>query len=117
MTHERIDPDADAVCRVLLVFPRFNPNSFWALKDTCEVADARAPSPPLGLLTVAAMLPQTWPCKLVNCNIEALDDADLRWADLVMTGGMLPQADDAVVMIERCRDLKVPGCVGGPAPA
>ncbi|MDT9702518.1 hypothetical protein, partial [Streptomyces sp. P17] len=53
-------PAAADRCTVLLVFPRFNPNSFWALKDTCTIAGAKAPSPPLGLLTVAAMLPQHW---------------------------------------------------------
>ena len=101
-------------CVVLLVFPRFNPNSFWALKDTCAVAEARAPSPPLGLLTVAAMLPQNWRFKLVDCNAEALTDVAIRAADLVMTGGMLPQADNAVDIIGRCRRLEVPVCVGGP---
>ncbi len=100
--------------KVLLVFPRFNPNSFWALRDTCEVSGVQAPSPPLGLLTVAAMLPDTWRCRLVNCNTQVLGDADLAWADLVMTGGMLPQADHATMVIERCRAAGVPVCVGGP---
>jgi radical SAM superfamily enzyme YgiQ (UPF0313 family) len=99
---------------ILLIFPRFNPNSFWALTETCRVAQARAPSPPLGLMTVAAMLPQEWSFKLVNCNADTLTDADLDWADLVMTGGMLPQADHTVAIIERCRLRNVPVCVGGP---
>ena len=109
-------PDAmvDAPVRVLLVFPRFNPNSFWALKDACEISGAQAPSPPLGLLTVAAMLPKTWDCRLVNCNAATLEDADLAWADLVMTGGMLPQADHTLIIIDRCRAAGVPVCVGGP---
>ena len=110
---EVADPRA-AAPNVLLVFPRFNPNSFWALKDTCEIAGARAPSPPLGLLTVAALLPQTWTFRLVNCNTSDLADADLRWADLVMTGGMLPQADHALEVIERCRRHAILVCVGGP---
>ena len=100
--------------RLLLVFPRFNPNSFWALKDSCEVAGAKAPSPPLGLLTVAAMVPQHWNIRLVNCNTAELTEADLAWAELVMTGGMLPQADHALEVIERCRRAGVPVCVGGP---
>ena len=104
----------DRPCSALLVFPRFNPNSFWALKDTCEIAGARAPSPPLGLLTVAALLPQSWQFRLVNCNVEELTDADLRGVDLVLTGGMLPQADHAGEVIERCRAIGVPVCVGGP---
>ena len=109
----RIDPDGSPV-NVLLVFPCFNPNSFWALKDACEVSGTRAPSPPLGLLTVAAMLPPAWCCRLVNCNAETLDDDDLAWADLVMTGGMLPQADHTLVILDRCRAAGVPVCVGGP---
>ena len=100
--------------RVLLVFPRFNPNSFWALKDTCAVASAKAPSPPLGLLTVAGMLPPNWSLRLVDCNVATLGDADLASADLVMTGGMLPQADHALEVIARCRAVGVPVCVGGP---
>ena len=100
--------------RVLLVFPRFNPNSFWALKDSCRVAGAKAPSPPLGLLTVAAMLPREWSVRLVDCNTADLSDADLASAELVMTGGMLPQADHALEVIARCRAAGVPVCVGGP---
>ena len=103
-------------CNVLLVFPRFNPNSFWALKDTCEIAGAKAPSPPLGLLTVAAMLPQHWSFRLIDLNGGALTDADIAAADMVMTGGMLPQADSAVEVIERCRATGVPVVVGGPDP-
>ena len=101
-------------CTVLLVFPRFNPNSFWALKDACEIARAKAPSPPLGLLTVAAMLPQHWSLRLVDLNGGTLTDADLAGADMVMTGGMLPQADSSVELIERCRAARVPVVVGGP---
>ena len=108
------DLSGGPTCSALLVFPRFNPNSFWALKDTCEIAGARAPSPPLGLLTVAALLPQSWRFKLINCNVEDLSDVDLRDADLVLTGGMLPQADHAGEIIERCRRMGVPVCVGGP---
>ena len=109
-------PVQHAPCNCLLVFPRFNPNSFWALKDTCEISGALAPSPPLGLLTLAAMLPQDWDFRLVNCNAGELTDADLAWADIVMTGGMLPQADHAVEVIERCLKAKVTVCVGGPDP-
>ena len=102
------------VCNVLLVFPSFNPNSFWALKDTLEIAQAKAPSPPLGLMTVAAMLPQHWTFRLINCNAEELTDADLDWADMVMTGGMLPQGWSALEVIARAQGRDVPVIVGGP---
>ena len=77
----------------LLVFPKFNPNSFWNLQAVCDVWGARFPAPPLGLITLAALLPASWNFRLVNRNAEELSDADLAWADLVMTGGMLPQQE------------------------
>ncbi len=102
--------------KVLLVFPRFNPNSFWSFRGACEVQRARCPAPPLGLITLAALLPQTWTFRLVDKNAETLSDADLDWADLVMTGGMLPQQDDTFATIERTKAFGKPVCVGGPDP-
>src|SRR5579864_8155792 len=83
-------------CNVLLVAPRFSGQSFWNFEAACEVYGARFPAPPLGLITVAALLPASWQCRLVNRNTEELKEADLDWADLVMTGGMLPQQIDAL---------------------
>jgi radical SAM superfamily enzyme YgiQ (UPF0313 family) len=99
---------------VLMVFPRFNPNSFWSLAPVCEVWGARCPAPPLGLITLAAMLPPTWNVRLVNRNAEELTASDLDWADLVMTGGMLPQQDDTLALIALARSLAKPVAVGGP---
>ena len=59
-------------CRVLLVVPRFNGQSFWSFTAACEVFGARFPSAPLGLITVAALLPPTWECRLINRNTEEL---------------------------------------------
>jgi radical SAM superfamily enzyme YgiQ (UPF0313 family) len=98
----------------LLVFPKFNPNSFWNLQAVCDIWGARCPAPPLGLITVAALLPPSWNLRLVNRNAEELTDADLAWADLVMTGGMLPQQDDALEIIELCRRRGKPVAIGGP---
>ena len=81
-------------CKVLMIFPRFNANSFWNYRATCELTGARYPAAPLGLITVAALLPQSWEVRLVNRNTESLAEADLEWADLVMTGGMLFQQPD-----------------------
>ena len=81
---------------VLLVAPCFSGQSFWNFRAACEVYGARFPAPPLGLITVAALLPRSWECRLVNRNTEELHEADLDWADLVMTGGMLPQQPDAL---------------------
>ena len=99
---------------VLMVFPRFNPNSFWNLQPVCDIWGARCPAPPLGLITVAALLPQHWNIRLINRNAEELTERDLDWADLVMTGGMLPQQDDALLLIDLCRARGKPVVVGGP---
>ena len=102
--------------RVLLVFPRFNDNSFWSFKDACEVWGAKCPAPPLGLITLAAMLPAHWDLRLVNRNAETLEEGDLAWAELVLTGGMMPQQVDTLEVIETCRARGLPVCVGGPGP-
>src|SRR5262245_36135274 len=99
---------------VLMVFPRFNPNSFWSLAPVCEIWGARCPAPPLGLITLAAMLPADWNIRLINRNAEELSTADLDWADMVMTGGMLPQQDDARALIELAHSAGKPIVVGGP---
>jgi len=99
---------------VLMVFPRFNPNSFWNLQELCDIRGARCPAPPLGLITVAALLPPHWNIRLVNRNAEELTDGDFAWADLVMTGGMLPQQRDTLTLIELCHDRGKPVVVGGP---
>jgi hypothetical protein len=99
---------------VLLVAPRFSGQSFWNFTAACEVFGARFPAPPLGLITVAALLPSAWECRLVNCNTEELDGSDLDWADMVMTGGMLPQRPDTLRVIELARSRGRPVVVGGP---
>jgi radical SAM superfamily enzyme YgiQ (UPF0313 family) len=106
--------NAERACNVLLVCPRFQGMSFWNLTAVCEVFGARIPAPPLGLITVAAMLPPSWECRLVNRNTEELLDADLEWADLVMTGGMMPQRPDAHDIIRLAQAHGKPVVVGGP---
>lgn len=103
-----------STCRVLLVYPRFSAASFWSFKETCDAAGARYPAAPLGLITVAAMLPASWQIRLVDCNTGTLTDADIDQADLVMTGGMLPQQPHALEIIERCKARGTPVAVGGP---
>jgi hypothetical protein len=101
-------------CKVLMLFPRFNAASFWNYQAACDLTGARYPAAPLGLITVAALLPKSWEIRLVNCNTETLTDEDFRWADLVMTGGMLPQRNDALRIIDMCRADGKPVVVGGP---
>jgi len=106
--------DASRTRKVLLVAPRFHGLSFWNMTETCEVFGARTPAPPTGLITVAAMLPAHWQCRLVDRNTEELIDADLEWADLVMTGGMMPQRLDTLAVIEVVQAHGRPVVVGGP---
>ena len=102
------------LCRVLMIYPKFIPNSFWNYTEACELVGAKYPAAPLGLITVAAMLPKHWDIRLVNRNTEPLTDADLDWADLVMIGGMLNQQPDFIYLIDLAHLHGKPVCVGGP---
>jgi hypothetical protein len=101
-------------CHVLMVYPRFSAESFWVYTPACELVGARYPTAPLGLITVAAMLPPDWDIRLVNRNTEELTDDDLEWADMVMTGGMLFQQADSLRILSLARAHGKPAVVGGP---
>ena len=99
---------------VLMIYPRFTNESFWNYRESCAVVGAQYPTIPLGLITVAAMLPREWTVRLVNLNTEELSDGDLEWADLVMSGGMMFQQASTLDIIELCRSRGKPVAVGGP---
>jgi len=99
---------------VLLINPRFSLHSFWNYRETCTVVGARYVAAPLGLITVAALLPAAWTLRLVDRNTEELSEDDLRWADLVMVGGMLPQQRDAKRVIAMAHACGKPVVMGGP---
>jgi radical SAM superfamily enzyme YgiQ (UPF0313 family) len=103
-----------APCNVLMIYPRFSAESFWNYSVTAELFGARYPTIPLGLITLAAMLPRQWTVRLVNRNTEPLDEADLEWADLVMTGGMLFQQTDSLRLIGLAHTHGKPIAIGGP---
>ena len=90
--------------RVLLVCPEY-PDTFWSFKHALRFVSKRAGQPPLGLLTVAAILPVEWEKRLVNLNVRPLTAEDLRWADYVFLGGMAVQAESARRVIERCNEV------------
>ncbi|HWA98161.1 MAG TPA: B12-binding domain-containing radical SAM protein [Pirellulales bacterium] len=100
--------------RCLLIYPEFVRASFWNFRAACEIRKASYPTGPLGLITVAALLPSDWQLRVVDCNVEQLTDADLDWADIVMTGGMLPQQSSTLGIIARARGRKKLVVVGGP---
>ena len=103
-----------ARCNVLMIYPRFSAGSFWNYSITSELLGARYPTIPLGLITLAAMLPAHWTVRLVNRNTETLNEVDLDWADLVMTGGMLFQQADSLQLISRAQARGKPIAIGGP---
>ena len=107
---------ATRTTRCLLVHPRFSRHSFWNYSEVCELAGAKYPAAPLGLMTVAALLPQHWEFRLVDENVAPLVDAHLEWADIVFTGGMLPQQGGIVSIVERAHEVGRPVVVGGPDP-
>ena len=100
--------------RVLLIFPKFNPHSFWSFEGAVKVLGVKYPAAPLGMITLAALLPPDWDIRLVNRNTEELTEADFDWADMVMTGGMLSQQFDALRIIDDCRARRMLVVVGGP---
>jgi radical SAM superfamily enzyme YgiQ (UPF0313 family) len=101
-------------CNVLMIYPRFTPKSFWGYEGARELLGARYPAPPLGIITVAAMLPKSWKVRLVNRNTQKLCQEDLAWADMVMTGGMLAQQFDTLKIIDLAHGASKPVVVGGP---
>lgn len=99
-----------------MIYPLFGADSFWSLTPVMALCRVRRPEPPLGLLTVAALLPKDWQFRLIDRNVETLDPAVIDGFDLVMTGGMIAQRRDLVAVIEMCRGREVPVVVGGPDP-
>jgi radical SAM superfamily enzyme YgiQ (UPF0313 family) len=99
--------------KALLVYPEF-PNTYWSFKHALPFAGKRSAYPPLGLLTLSAMLPQNWEKRLVDMNVRRLKDADLQWADIVFASAMIVQQDSLRGVIDRCKALGVRVAVGGP---
>ena len=98
---------------VLMVWPAFPP-SFWGFEGVLEMLPEQAMTPPLGLITVAALCPAAWNIRLIDHGIEDLRDEDLRWADLVMVSAMHAQRVDALAVLGRARALGRRTFIGGP---
>ena len=98
---------------ILLVYPKY-PDTFWSFKHSLKFISKRAAFPPLGLLTVAAMLPEGWQKKLLDLNVEPLLDEQLAWADLVFISAMIVQKESALQVIKRCKALGKKIVAGGP---
>ena len=92
--------------KILLVYPEIPP-SFWDFRFTLKISDRKAMLPPLGLATVASILPKEWEKKLVDLNIEPLSDNHLKWADYVFISATDMQQSSAIRIINRCKELGI----------
>jgi radical SAM superfamily enzyme YgiQ (UPF0313 family) len=99
--------------KILLISPKV-PDTYWSFKHALKFISKRASNPPLGLLTVAAMLPAGWEKKLIDLNVHPLHDSEIIWADYVFISAMSVQAASVSVVIRRCKDLHAKIVAGGP---
>jgi radical SAM superfamily enzyme YgiQ (UPF0313 family) len=99
--------------RVLLVYPEF-PDTYWSFRHALKFEGKGAPFPPLGLLTVSAMLPEPWERRLVDMNVRRLRDSDIEWADIIFASAMIVQKESLERVVARCKALGKPVAVGGP---
>ncbi|HNT35518.1 MAG TPA: radical SAM protein, partial [bacterium] len=98
---------------ILLVYPEF-PDTFWSFKHALKFVQKKAASPPLGLLTVAALLPQEWSKRLIDLNVTKLKREELAWADYVFISGMVLQRDAVRRILRQCQEVGVKTVAGGP---
>jgi radical SAM superfamily enzyme YgiQ (UPF0313 family) len=98
---------------ILLIYPKF-PDTFWSFKHALKFVHKQASMPPLGLLTVAAMLPEGWQKRLVDLNVEHLTEKDLRWADYAFVSAMTVQRSSSQQIIQRCKAAGLKVVAGGP---
>ena len=98
---------------VLLIYPEF-PDTFWSFKHALRFIRKKASAPPLGLLTVAAMLPAEWNKRLVDVNVAELTKEHLAWADYDFISGMIVQRESARQIISRCKEADLTVVAGGP---
>ncbi len=96
-----------------MIYPKY-PDTFWSFKHALKFVSKKAAVPPLGLITVSAMLPNDWQKKLVDLNIEDLKNEDIAWADYVFLSSMYVQKESVSEILARCREFSVKVIAGGP---
>ena len=99
---------------ILLVYPKYT-DTFWSFKHVLKFVSKKAVFPPLGLLTIGAMLPVEWNKKLVDVNVTDIKDEHIAWADMVFISAMLVQSSSAQEIIKRCKAHGKKVVAGGPA--
>ncbi len=100
----------------LLIYPEFSPFGFWNYRDVAKLVGAKCPAAPLGMITLAALLPEEWDIRLIDMNAAELHDSDIDRADLVFIGGMLPQQINFLTLIDRVHSRGKKVVAGGPDP-
>jgi len=99
--------------KALLIYPQY-PDTFWGFKHALKFIHRKAALPPLGLLTVASMLPDDWELKLVDLNVESLNEKQIKWADYVLISAMNVQRESTKVVIQKCKSYGKKIIAGGP---
>ena len=99
--------------RILLVYPQY-PDTFWSFKYALKYIHKKALMPPLGLLTIASMIPNDFETRLIDMNVEKITDKDLKWADCVFISAMITQKNSVIKLIEKCKKCGVKMVAGGP---
>jgi radical SAM superfamily enzyme YgiQ (UPF0313 family) len=102
--------------RCLLVYPASSSENFQNFSAAPRFVGAKYMRPPLGLMTVGALLPQHWQFRLVDENTRPMGNEDLHWAEIILTGSMLPQQRRVLSIIDLAHDAGKPVVVGGPDP-
>ena len=99
--------------RTLFVYPEF-PKTFWSYEKILELVNRKVLLPPLGLVTVAALLPQEWEMKLVDRNVREVTHENWNYAELVIISGMIVKKDNMAVQISKAKQRGLPVAVGSP---
>ncbi|MBT4140849.1 MAG: DUF4070 domain-containing protein [Candidatus Latescibacteria bacterium] len=103
------------MANALLVYPE-QPVTFWSFDEALKMIGKKSAFPPLGLLTIAGMMPDHYDLRLIDMNVEPLIDADLEWADVVVTSSMIIHWNSLEQVIQRCNEKQIPVMNGGPLP-
>ena len=98
--------------KILLVYPQY-PDTFWSFKHALKFTPRKALNPPLGIVTVAAMLPEEWEKKAIDMNMTKLSNKDIRWADYVFISAMMAQRKSVREVIDRCKKFGIKVVAGG----
>jgi radical SAM superfamily enzyme YgiQ (UPF0313 family) len=98
---------------ILLVYPQY-PDTYWSFKNALKFISKKAANVPLGVITVAALLPDEWNKKFTDMNVSGLKDKDILWADYVFISAMSVQSASVKQVIRRCKQLNTKIVAGGP---